>query len=425
MKNLFIKSTIILMISTIITRLLGFVIRVSFTRIIGSGIEIYSLILPTMSLLTSISTLSLPYVISVIVANKKYKNKDIITNIIPISLLFNILLIGILFLTAPYISHTLLKNDNTYLPLISFSLVIPFQTISGILKGYYFGKQNMVPSAISNVLEQLIRLLLLFIFVKPMVYKGINEAIITFIIITALAEIIQIIIYLIYLPKKVNLKLIKFKKEIINDVFKLSIPLTSSRIIGNISYFLEPIILTNLLIFNNYSYDYIISNYAIYNAYVIPLLTLPSFFTQTINTSLLPEISKNINNPKRIKKILHKTLLITLTLGTIFCLITFFKGDLFLSIIYNTNKGFNYIKVLSLFFPLFYLESTLQATLQATFNASYQMKVTTISTITKIISLIILCNIKIGIYALIISEIINIIQVIYLYIRKLKKLNYI
>ena len=64
MKNIFIKSTIILMCGTFVSKLIGFIIRILFARIIKDGISIYALIMPTYSLLITITQLGLPYAIS-------------------------------------------------------------------------------------------------------------------------------------------------------------------------------------------------------------------------------------------------------------------------------------------------------------------------------------------------------------------------
>ena len=60
MKNKFIKSTIILVVGGITTKLLSFIIRIYFTRVIKDGINIYSLIMPTYSLLITITQLGFP-----------------------------------------------------------------------------------------------------------------------------------------------------------------------------------------------------------------------------------------------------------------------------------------------------------------------------------------------------------------------------
>ena len=82
MKEKFIKSTIILIIGGLITKILSLVIRIIMTRKVGvMGIGLYMLVLPTFNLFITISTLSFPIAISKLVAennrnNKKYKLKE-------------------------------------------------------------------------------------------------------------------------------------------------------------------------------------------------------------------------------------------------------------------------------------------------------------------------------------------------------------
>lgn len=427
MKNAFIKSTIILMIGSLITKLLGFVIKIIFTRIIGEGINLYSLIMPTYSLLIAITQLGLPYAVSAIMARNNYRGIKIFSSIIPIALLFNIIVIVSVFLFAPFLANTLLKNSDAYYPIISICFILPFTTISGILKGYYFGKQNMLPNAISNIFEQITRLVLLLTLIPFLMRYNIIVAVSGYIIISAASELVQIVIYLFFAPKNLKFTLhdIKPSYEVATSIFGISIPNVSGRLIGNICYFFEPIILTNLLLFVGYSSGFILSEYGTYNAYVIPTLTMPSFITLALNTTLIPEISKNYKDKKHVKKRLIQSLSFSFLIGLIFCIYIFFQGDFILSIIYATDKGGEYLKFLSLFFPLFYLEGPLVSTLQGLNMSAYTMKVTLIGCIIKLLSMAILCLFSIGIYALIISEIIDIFIVIYLNGKKLHQLNYL
>ena len=427
MKNKFIKSTLILMIGTCITKILGFILKIIFTRLIKDGINIYALIMPTYSLLVAISSLGLPYAISQIMARNNYRGIKVISSIIPITLLFNILIIIITYLSAPLLANKLLNNPDTYYPLIAISFALPFTSISGIIKGYYFGKQNMTPNAISNIIENITRIILTIIFIPILMKESTIKAVTFYIIISGICEIIQIIIYLIFAPKNLHITLHDIKPDIplMKETLSISIPSISSRLIGNISYFLEPILLTNILLFIGYSNNFIISEYAIYNTYVIPILTLPSFITLSLNTTLIPEVSKNYNNKEHIKRLLKKIIKISLIIGIIFCTILYFKGDLLLKLIYNTNNGYEYIKFLSLIFPLFYIEGPLISTLQGLGLSKYTFKVTTIGCIIKNISIIIFSLLSIGIYSLLIAEIINIIYVITSNHNKLKTLNYL
>ena len=427
MKNTFIKATVILMIGTMITKILGFFIKIIFTRIIGEGIEIYSLIMPTYSLLIAITNLGLPYAISTIMARNNVRGIHIFSSIIPISLLFNIITIAILFLIAPFLANNLLNNSDAYYPIISIAFVLPFTTLSGIIKGYYFGKQKTLPNSISSILEQITRFILLILIIPPLTKKSVILAVSAYIIISGICEIVQIIVYLFFAPKNLHITLsdIKINVPLMNEILELSIPNVAGRLIGNISYFLEPILLTNILIFVGYSTKFILSEYAIYNAYVIPLLTMPSFISLALNTTLIPEISKNFKNKQRVKNILTKCLFISLIIGILFNILLFFKGELFLKLIYNTDKGLEYLKVLAIFFPLFYLEGPLISALQGLNMSKFTMQVTLKGCIIKNICIIVFSLFSIGIYGLIISEIVNIFYVLFTNYQKLKQLKYL
>lgn len=423
MKNKFIKSTLILLIGGIITKLLSFIIKIYFTRNIGDGIQIYSLIMPTYSLLITITQLGFPTAISNIIAKGEKSGKNITTSIIPISILLNLLLIIIILFSAKFLSYNLLNNKDTYYPLIAISLVLPFISIASILRGYFFGKQQMMPHTISNIIEQLFKLFIVLIILPKIIKYGTVLSVTGYILISIISETISIIVFLFYLPKNFTIKKEELKPDIgtIKEVLSIGIPSTSSRIIGNIGYFLEPIILTNLLLKNGYSNTYIINEYAIYNTYVIGLLIVPTFLLNAIGTSLLPELSKNINNIKKVKKIFNKVLIFSLTYGLISNIFLYYNSDIILKLVFNTTKGYNYIKFLSPFFILYYLEIPLSIILTVYNKTKTIMKTTTISIIIKLISMSILCYFKIGIYSLIISEIIDILIVIIMNGKVVKK----
>ena len=424
MKNKFIKSTLILLIGGIITKLLSFVIRIYFTRNIGSGIEIYSLIMPTYSLLITITQLGFPLAISSIIAKGEKTGKNIASSIIPISIILNIFLILIVVLSANFLSNNLLHNKETYYPLIACSLVLPFISIASIIRGYFFGKQQMMPHTISNIIEQLFKLFIVIIVLPKLIKHGIIFAVTGYILISIISETISIIVFLLYLPKGFTIKKEDLKPDIgtIKDVLKISIPSVSSRIIGNIGYFFEPIILTNLLLLNGFSNEYIISNYAIYNTYVIGLLVVPTYLLGAVATALLPELSKNINNIKKVKRIFYKVLTFSFVFGIGTNIFLFFFSDEILSIIFNTTSGYTYIKFLCPFFILYYLEAPLSIVLTAFNKTKIVMRTTTIGIVFKLITLSILCFCNIGIYALIISEIVDILIVVLLNYKETKKI---
>lgn len=423
-KNLFIKSTLILILSGFLTKMLGFIIKVVYTRIIGEyGISLFTIATPTYSLLLTISTLAIPISISKLVSENKGRSIRILTSATFLILSINFLLILIIFLTKDFIATNLLKEPLASPILMAFALTLPFVSISAVLKGYFAGKQNMVPHATSNILEQIVRLIIIVTILPILMKKSVMYAVLGLILLTILSEISSIIVFLFFLPKHINYKtnLLPSKKHT-KDILNISLPTVSSRIIGNIGYFLEPIILTNLLLFSGYTNAYILREYGAYNAYSLALLTMPGFFIAAISTSLLPEISKfhGERNSSMVKRRIKQSLLFALLIGIFFSFIIFTFRDKLLFTLYNTTNGSDYIKILAPFFVLFYLEGVLTSALQALGHAKITMNITLWGVILKLLVMAILSLCHIGIYSLVIAEIINILFVVLINFKYLK-----
>lgn len=425
-KNKFIKSTIILIIGGFITKILGMLIKIVMTRLIGTeGIGIYMLISPTFMLLISLAQLGFPIAISKIVAEDRVNNKNIVFSIIPISLLINILIIIFMLLTSGYIANNLLHEPRSYYALICTGLVLPFISISSILRGYFFGKQKMIPHVVSNVTEDIIRLIIIMIGIPIFLTKGIEYAVAFIVLSNIVSEITSIIVLFFFLPKNFKLERKDFIPNATNmkNIFRISIPTTGSRLIGNIGHFLEPIIVTTILLQIGYTNTFIVKEYGIINGYAMPLLLLPSFFTAAISQALLPIVSNNYTkgNLKYTKNKIKQACLISLLIGIPATIIFELFPQVLLNYIYNTNEGINYIRFLAPICLLHYIQAPISSSLQAMGKATDSMKGTLIGMFLKTIFLIILCYLKIGLWGLIIAVSFNIIFVTIYDLKKVQK----
>ena len=421
--NIFLKSTLVLLFGGIIGKLVGFILRIIVTRKLGpEGMGLYSLLAPTSALLSVIATLSYPTALSKIISEKSSRTKTLFTSIIPLSLIINIFIIVVTVLLAPTLS-TLLKNETLYFPIICLSLVTPFISISSIIKGYFWGKQNMFPYMLSNFVEQVARLILITLFIDKFLSHSLTHAISFIILVNAGGEVISQLVMMYFFPKNIKPSINDFNKEDIKKVMNISIPSTSSKIIGSISYFLEPIVLTNVLMYVGYSKDFIVYEYGIINAYAMSLLLMPQFFTQNMATSLVPELSKYYSqgNKDMCKKRIKQIVLISSFIGAISTFIITLFPKFFLNILYHTTAGIDYIKILSPFTILFYIEYPLINALQALGKSKSAMKCTITSSIVRLISIATLSLLKIGMYSLILSIIINLLLSTYLYSKEIKK----
>ncbi len=412
MKNNFVKSTIILIIGGFITKILSMIIKIALTRTVGTeGIGLYSLVLPTFNLFITLCTLSLPTAISKLVSERKKPSKFIITSIIPITILYNIGLLIILYFSAPFLSKYLLKNTDTYYPLIAIGLTLPFICISSIIKGYFFGKERMFPHTFSNIIEQLIRLFLTVYFIPKLLKYDLIIAITGVVLINIVSEFSSIMVLIFFLPKQhISFTDFKYDKSNMKDILEISIPTTTTRFIGSISYFLEPIILTYVLLKIGYSNAYITTEYGIINGYVYPLLLLPSFFTMAISNALLPVVSNHYGQKDykytkyKIKQAITFSLLIGIPATALFMV----YPEILLKFIYHTTEGSNYIKIIAPFFILHYIQSPLTSALQAMNKAKCAMNGTLVGAIIRTVLLFIISFFKVGLWGLVVASISNI-----------------
>ncbi|MEG0026019.1 MAG: oligosaccharide flippase family protein [Bacilli bacterium] len=415
-KSKFVKSTIILIIGALITKMLSMVIKIVTTRLLGTeGIGIYMLILPTFMLFIALAQLGLPIAISKLVAEDKSNNKNLVFSMIPFMLILNILIIIFLIFSSKYIANNLLHEPRSYYALICIGIVLPLISISNIIRGYFFGKEKMIPHVISNITEDIVRLIVLLIGIPLFITRGLEFAVCFVVLANIASELTSIIVLFFFLPKKFTIekKDILPNKQNIKNILNISLPTTGSRLIGSIGYFLEPIILTYVLLKIGYTSHFIINQYGIINGYIIPLLLIPSFFTIAISQALIPVISSaySKNNKKYCFLKIKQAILFSLIIGVPITFMFLTMPQLFLNLIYGSTEGINYLRILAPIFLLYYIQIPLTSALQAINKAKEAMNGTLIGMLFRT-SLLLICSfLHIGMGGLIIATSINIIIV--------------
>ena len=427
MKEKFIKNSIILIIGGALTKILGIVIRMVMARVATiESISLYMLVLPTFSLMMAISQLGFSKGVSKLVSEERYKSKKILFSILPLSFFINISLTIFLILFSSFIANNLLHDKNAYLPILSISLVLPFDSLSSMLRGFFFGKEKMTPHVLSHLMEQIVRLIFMLLIIPNLINKGTVYQTTALILINVFSEISASIILIFFLPKKFTIKKIDLKPSFhyLKNVLSIAIPTTATRIIGTIGYFFEPIILTFTLLKCGYTPSFITTEYGIITAFIMPLLLLPSFFTNAISSAMFPIIAREYSkkNIIYIKKKLWQAIYLSLLIAIISIIFINLFPNFLLEFFYKTNRGVNYLRFLSPIFILFSLEAPLASFLEATGKAKESMFDNLIGIIFKTIFLFILSFLKIGLYSLIISMIINILIVTIRHVLNIRKI---
>lgn len=415
-KNKFVVATIILIIGGFITKILSMVIKIVMTRLVGTeGIGLYMLVNPTFMLFIAICTLGMPTAISKLVSEDKRNNKKLVFSAVAIAIIINILIMLTILISGRFIADNLLHEPRSYYSIIAIGLVLPFISISSILRGYFFGKQKMIPHVVSNITEDITRLISIILFTPLFLMKGLEYAVAFLILSNIISELTSIIILFFFLPKnfKLNKNDITPNLSNIKDILEISLPTTGSRLIGTIGAFFEPIILTFFLLKTGFTNQYILTEYGVLNGYVMPLILLPSFFTGAISQALLPIVSQGYSNKKYeyVRNKIKQALFFSLLIGIPATLIFTFIPEIPLKLIFNTSEGINYIKVLAPICLLHYIQAPLTSTLQAIGKSHTAMFGTLVGMILRTVCLIVCCNMGLGLCSLVIASSVNIIYV--------------
>ncbi len=385
------------------------VIRIITTRTIGiEGMGLYMLVMPTFNLFITIATLSLPVAISKLVAEDTKNNKRLIFNTTVVAMSFNVFIILLIFLLAPFIASVLLKNSDLYFPIIACGLTLPFITLSSIARGYFFGKERMVPHVTSNVLEQIVRIIFIIIFTPLFLEKGLVYAVTALIAFNIVSEITSILVLFFFLPRKLKIKKedLSVDKNNIKDVFRISIPTTLGRLVSAVGNFLEPIILTFVFLALGYSTTYMTNEYGIMSGYVLPMVSMPSFLTGAISNALLPVISKayHYKRTNEVKRKIKQAIFFSLLIGVPATIIFVLFPEVCLNIIFKDASGAFYLKIAAPIFLISYVCGPMMSALQAMDKAKEVMIISIISIIIKCLSLFFLTYLNIGMLSLLFSS---------------------
>ena len=426
MKEKFIKSTIILIIGGIITKILGMLNKVIMARYLGTeGLGIYMMILPSFILFLNISSFGFPVAVSKLVSEDDRNNKKLIFTSIIFVLFINFLLMIFILFIAKYLSFNLLHEKRSYYAIMAISLVIPFASISGILSCYFFGRERMGPHVISHITEDIVRIIAMVIGVPFFMHKGVEYAVCFVILTNIISEITSILILFFFLPKNFSLTRsdVKPSKIYLRDCLSISIPTTATRLIGSICYFLEPIILTGVLFYVGYPNSVFVREYGIISGYALPLILLPSFFSNAISQALLPVITKKykMRDIAGVKRKIRQGIAYSLLIGIPLTIVLEMFPDKLLKLLYNTTSGVSYIRFLAPVCLLQYIQAPLASTLDALGMSKENFTSNLAGVLTRLVMLPLFSLTKIGMWGLIFSTSLNVVVVTMMNIKQVRK----
>lgn len=176
----FIKSTLILTIATLFSKVLGSVFRIPLQNIAGDEVlGIFSMVYPVYMVALYLSVAGIPLAISKFIAkaDAEQNQGDIRRIFLTASFLalsFGVISFAIIFTFSSGIANAL-GGPSTRLALVVVALTLLVAPYMAVYRGFFQGFGNMQPTAVSQVIEQLVRVILILVAAYVLVSQGFSS----------------------------------------------------------------------------------------------------------------------------------------------------------------------------------------------------------------------------------------------------------
>ena len=306
MKCFYISGTVILTIANLLGKFFGAIYRIPLSNLLGaSGIGLYQMTFPIYSFFLTLLTGGISVTLSRNISKLRAKG-DIISIgkqyklALNSSIVFGVFITIILLLFA-YPFSVLQGNSDAYLGYYGISVGFVFASILGVYRGYWQGHNTMIPTAISQIIEQLSKLFfgLLFSYIlsKNSLMLGVCGALLGI----SFSEILTFLYFKIK-NKNIIQKNIATKKGEYKEFIKDCIPVSISYGMLPLSAFFDTFVVINVLVSVGFTKTWATSIYGIETGMILPLINIPNVLISALAISIVPKLSYKIANNKNIKQ---------------------------------------------------------------------------------------------------------------------------
>ena len=371
-KNTLIKGTVILVLTGLITRFLGFYYRIFLSARIGAeGIGLYQMIFPIYILCISLSSSGIQLGICQQVSKDETKAKSSLFTGLLISLPISLACSFFIFCSSDYLATYYLNEPRCQPLLLLLSLCIPISTIHNCINGYFLGIQNATIPGITQLIEQIGRIsVVYFIFTSLSSITSSSPKKLAIIAIIGLlaSEIISTFysVCSLYfdlrhkkrLPQKHKPSNIRKK---VKELTLISIPVSLTNISLSLIHSIEASAIPLFLKQSGLTPSDAISTYGILTAMAMPFILFPTTITCAVAKMLLPIVSKakSHKNFTKIRTLASNTIKYCSIFG-ILCTIFFILCGKFIGLyFFNSSDAGNYIIILAWLCPFIFVSTTL------------------------------------------------------------------
>ena len=298
----FARGTLILTIGALLCKVIGAFYRIPLSNILGpEGIGVYQLVFPVYSLFLIFASGGVPAALSKLVAScrakgEKSRAKRFLFQAILLLAFFSLVFALLFFLLGAKIA-TFQGNSLASLGYVGAAAAIIFASVLTAFRGYFQGYQNMLPTAVSQILEQVLKLVLGLTFAFLLMPKGVGFGAMGAMLGVAAGEVVALVYLLAsYLVKREKTDILEPKNEktfwqdfwiFIKQVF----PITLNASILPLILAVDSFLIVNLLNSSGVSSSFSTQMFGVYSGMVNSLINFPTIVSTALATALIPAIS--------------------------------------------------------------------------------------------------------------------------------------
>lgn len=312
-KNSMVKNASILMIATLVSRIIGLIYRRPLGAILGSvGLGYYGYASNLYSILLLISSYSIPMAISKIVSGKlakrEYRN---VQKIFKGALIYAVAAGGIAALLAFFGGSILLpSNQQNAVPALQvLAPAIFLSAILGVLRGYFQAHHNMVPTSVSQILEQImnavVSIFAAWILIQSFGTAGGTDAAVLGSVggtLGTAAGVVTALLFMLFVygvnKKTINRRCLRDthrREDSYRDVFGMIIlmltPVILTTFINNASAYVDSYLYAGILGLKGVNADSISAAYGEFSNYYMPVINIPLALASASASAMMPEVS--------------------------------------------------------------------------------------------------------------------------------------
>ena len=371
-KKTIIKGTFILTATGFATRFMGFFYRIFLSHTFGEeGVGLYQLIFPVYALCFSFTAAGIETALSSCVARRltcgqKKEARELLYTSLICTVFLSCIITILLQYYAAFIAESFLKDGRCTEFLVLLSYAFPFAAVHSCIAGYYLGgKETRVP-AVSQLLEQTVRILSVYLIYRIALIQGNRPGVIIAVAGLITGEIASSLYCLSRIRRGSLLSpLPKLKMSAFllhaKELLFLSCPLTANRVLLNILQSVESVSIPVRLMMYGMVRGDALAIYGVLTGMALPCILFPSAITNSVSTMLLPTVAEvqALNDKREMSSIIQKAVYCCIFLGSACCVFLLAFGGWIGTFLFHSTLAGKYITAMSWLCPFLYTNNTL------------------------------------------------------------------